>query len=1711
MFQRKSIKLIKRLLRSFDQFIIISTEILKTGDKMSMKKPSPLEAGREIKRPTLHPHQFTKWWKEYAVDAMRDFGNAGEALRKGKHYSWRTKTYREHIVATTNVTLDQLNALTGVDLAEFSARMKKFIDKQAQYELDLRRLYADILQHLSVESNNLLTKDTEAFRSCQKKQDPIYLMKVLKQCHSQIGRQVSDEEKRVKRLELESLKQWDRSGKVIPLPDHDRAWQDLYEEAKHIGVQWDEKELVRIYLRSVDSTHIFHDLSAILKPDAIDFPKSVVEASYWVSTTLERNRAISESQPGKGRYKDRQSVYHANDSSNKGKSAYLQCVFCEKTHPGGAQECSFLLSFKKDNPKIVKDYLSSKSKKRKSEGDTATPEANNPKRKKKGTTRKTKQRAKQWKARQDEENPHATNAASAPKKSSSDTTDQPSDMKSLMQNLLKLNKLGDFSFYLKVTPLQSYTSNIGCDKSNSYMLDNGSNCSIMGNRDLVYNVRRIESTTISGMGSVEVTEVAQCIFGPCYIADIPFNIISEAAVMERFSLTFDSTKSPHYIVGGDVLWRRGDHGLLWLDHEDAMTLEYRREIKNVEAMMACVNCSHFLEPLIDNVAFPSNRLVDEPTRHYSADERRRAKQVKNIHDILGHPNDNALGILFDSGAIHGCPYTSHDIRVMRKIYGPCVACIKGKTVAPTEGTVINKWLAIRPGERLCTDIYFITVMSRKGKCVITPLLIVVDDYTGYLHVLTLPTKTLDSVRAALLEVIRFYNHYDFPVREIRSDRENVFLALQQDLLRHPQQITLDAVGTDQHEKKAERAVRTLRDALRTMKAALWYKPPQFLYPHFCEDLASFKNCLPNRQTLHRTPRDIVEGRKLTQDQHLSVPLGLVGEFRVPTGTHVHTDPEKKEQLKFEERTATGIVVRRNLDSHGTFQVYLLETGRFVNRAKLLQERTHTSELKRTLEHLAPTREVAEEDVLRLCPKLSSRKRLRNPRDETRRGVDSEETDTHHESNDTNARGEDKTPEDESVEEGDELPPPSTVPVQEKDSTIDSYTDSHDHDKVIDDVDAMDTVENNSDETNHEDNNEVETRNPPVIITRESENTIDHQSEDAAESADTTTVVDTPKLPRKIRRLQKKIDDKRMKSVSNRKTPPIATPPSGIRYPKRINRKTPSKYVHASSAAAGNMSIKQAREKHTGKYREALRKELQQLHDKKVIEPIDAPVTGLKHSKVIGVKGFFKEKVNISTGKFEKLKFRLVPQGHLVDRSLYSFDETTSPTVALETVFATINLAAFENRRGFTMDIPGAYLNAELKEPHMVRFGVDLSAEYVQMYPSYQRHVQEDGTMLFIVKKAFYGLPESSALWYEDISKFLLDMGYKTHPCDKGLFVYTDRKDPKKSCVLCLWVDDILGWATHDSLIRNLEKAVIEKYDDARLSADEELQYIGMVITQPADGLTYVSQQEYIKKILAATNTIGYAKDPNHSNLFRNKSTNKMSADCKNNEQKVCKIEFASHLMMAMYLAKRTRPDILTPLSILATRMQDPDTEDKIALERVYKYVNNTKDYGLTYKPTSMELHYWSDAAYALHLDRRGHSGIMATLGFANAPIYVKSGKQKIHTRSSTESELVALDECILHLLWMRQIIEFLGYPQHPAFAYQDNKSTIVVCETGQSKNGKLKHMAVRYYFIHGQIEQNIVKIKYCKTSDMIADLLTKPLNGQSFIRLRNNILNHHHH
>ena len=106
---------------------------------------------------------------------------------------------------------------------------------------------------------------------------------------------------------------------------------------------------------------IAHDLSALLKPDAPEFPKSVVEASYWVATTLQRNKLIRMNRPtlAAGQRKDKASVVnHVMDERiGKGDGTFPVCSFCKKKHIGGAQECTRLKSLINDNEALVAKYL----------------------------------------------------------------------------------------------------------------------------------------------------------------------------------------------------------------------------------------------------------------------------------------------------------------------------------------------------------------------------------------------------------------------------------------------------------------------------------------------------------------------------------------------------------------------------------------------------------------------------------------------------------------------------------------------------------------------------------------------------------------------------------------------------------------------------------------------------------------------------------------------------------------------------------------------------------------------------------------------------------------------------------------------------------------------------------------------------------------------------------------------------------------------------------------------------------------------------------------------------------------------------------------------------------------------------------------------------------------------------------------------------------
>ena len=146
-----------------------------------------------------------------------------------------------------------------------------------------------------------------------------------------------------------------------------------------------------------------------------------------------------------------------------------------------------------------------------------------------------------------------------------------------------------------------------------------------------------------------------------------------------------------------------------------------------------------------------------------------------------------------------------------------------------------------------------------------------------------------------------------------------------------------------------------------------------------------------------------------------------------------------------------------------------------------------------------------------------------------------------------------------------------------------------------------------------------------------------------------------------------------------------------------------------------------------------------------------------------------------------------------------------------------------------------------------------------------------------------------------------------------------------------------------------------------------------------------------------------------------------------------------------------------------------------------------------------------DASHGTHLDFKSHTGCF--LSFCGSMIYVKSTKQKINTKSSTESELVGLSDSASVVLWFRYFLIYQGYNIKNIDIFQDNMSTIKMIKNGYSNNEKSRHINIRYYFLTDRIKNGEINVKYISTENMLADILTKPLQGQLFTKLRNKIHN----
>jgi hypothetical protein len=96
---------------------------------------------------------------------------------------------------------------------------------------------------------------------------------------------------------------------------------------------------------------------------------------------------------------------------------------------------------------------------------------------------------------------------------------------------------------------------------------------------------------------------------------------------------------------------------------------------------------------------------------------------------------------------------------------------------------------------------------------------------------------------------------------------------------------------------------------------------------------------------------------------------------------------------------------------------------------------------------------------------------------------------------------------------------------------------------------------------------------------------------------------------------------------------------------------------------------------------------------------------------------------------------------------------------------------------------------------------------------------------------------------------------------------------------------------------------------------------------------------------------------------------------------------------------------------------------------------------------------------------QGHSGGGLSLGRIVSPI-MSLTKQKLNTRSSTESEIVGADDFMPAICWTRYFMEAQGYQVQDNILFQDNKNAILLEKNGKALSSKrTKHVNIHQYLV----------------------------------------------
>ena len=458
---------------------------------------------------------------------------------------------------------------------------------------------------------------------------------------------------------------------------------------------------------------------------------------------------------------------------------------------------------------------------------------------------------------------------------------------------------------------------------------------------------------------------------------------------------------------------------------------------------------------------------------------------------------------------------------------------------------------------------------------------------------------------------------------------------------------------------------------------------------------------------------------------------------------------------------------------------------------------------------------------------------------------------------------------------------------------------------------------------------------------------------------------------------------------------------------------------------------------------------------------------------IGTKWVFKNKQG-EDGVVVRNKARLVAQGFCQKEGI-DYEETFAPVARLEAIRILLAFSASKGFKLYQMDVKSAFLNGYIEEE-----------VYVKQPPGFEN--PKFPNRVYKLQKALYGLKQAPRAWYDRLKKFLLAQGFQMGSVDKTLFLLRHGKD---LLIAQIYVDDIIFGGSSHALVSRFSEQMSREFE---MSLMGELQFfLGLQIKQTSEG-TFIHQGKYTRDLLHKFDLgkLNPKATPMCSSTYLDKDEDKPTVDQK---------EYRSMIGSLLYLTA-TRPDIQFAVCLCARYQASPRVTHKAAVQRIFRYLTFTPEFGLWYSAGStLYLRGFADADYGgCRIDRKSTSGTCQFLG--TSLVSWSSRKQSSVATSTTEAEFVAAASCCSQLIWMISTLKDYGLTFPGRVPLLCDSTSAISLGKNPVLHSKSKHIDIRYFFLRDHYEKGDIDLVHIGTDFQLADILTKPLPEDKFLIMR---------